>query len=57
MKGLLNALKGKKTYLVALIAAVVVALHSVGYIDSDIANTLLSFLGLSGLVTLRASIK
>jgi len=53
---LTKLLSGKKTYLVALAAGIVIFLQMIGAIDYDLASTLLSLLGVTGLVTLRAGI-
>lgn len=49
-------LKGKKTYIVSILAAAVVAATPLGYIPPDLANTILGFLGAAGLATLRAGV-
>lgn len=53
MKDLWNKLSGKKSYLIAVFVALVVLAHQLGWIDSDIANTLLGLLGAGGLMALR----
>jgi hypothetical protein len=52
----MEALKGKKTYLVALAAGLVVVAVHLGYITSDMGNTILGLLGATGLATLRAGV-
>ena len=54
---LVKWLQGKKTFLVAIGIAVVVGLQAAGILDTEIANTILGFLGASGLITLRAGLK
>jgi len=51
-----EALKGKKTYLVAAAGAVVTGLYFAGIIDAKLAEILLGFLGFTGLATLRAGV-
>lgn len=52
-----SALKGKKTYIVALLVAVATAAHQLGYIDAAMYTTALGLLGAGGLATLRAGVK
>lgn len=49
-------LKGKKTYIVAALAAVVVFLQHSGYITEDAASNILLLLGAAGAATLSAKI-
>tara|TARA_Y100000296_G_scaffold44840_1_gene51427 strand:- start:901 stop:1110 length:210 start_codon:yes stop_codon:yes gene_type:complete len=49
-------LKGKKTYLLAFTAAVIVGLQLAGYIDKELANELLKLIGAGSLVTLRLGV-
>tara|TARA_Y100000310_G_scaffold220382_1_gene221900 strand:+ start:219 stop:380 length:162 start_codon:yes stop_codon:yes gene_type:complete len=49
-------LAGKKTYIIAIIAAVLTVVVHLGYINQDIANTLFGLLGAGGLATLRSGI-
>lgn len=49
-----DMLKGKKTYIVAALAAAVVVGHTLGVVDSDLANRLLELLGVGAVITLRA---
>ncbi len=50
-------LTGKRTYIIATAAAVVVFLHQAGYIDQQVYETLLGLLGAGALTTLRLAIK
>ena len=50
-------LRGKRTYLLALIGAVIFILGRIGIITPDIENTLYTAIGLGGLFTIRAAIK
>lgn len=54
---LISLLSGKKTYLLAIVAAVIQGLVMVGKIDQDTANSLLALLGIGGVATVRAAIK
>lgn len=47
-------LEGKKTYIVAVLAAGVVFAYSLGYIDDGTYQTLLGLLGAGGIATLGA---
>lgn len=49
-------LKGKKTYIVAALGAIVLGLQLAGLISPEIATTAYTALGLGGAVTLRAAI-
>lgn len=49
-------LQGKKTYLVAAAAAGVTFAHALGWIDSDLTNTLYGLLGASGAATMAAKV-
>lgn len=49
-------LSGKKTYIVAILAGVIVALQSLDMIDQGQAEAIYGMLGAMGLVTLRAGI-
>jgi len=53
----MDFLKGRKTYILAAAAAVVTAAHSLGWIDAEMWATLLGFLGIGSVATLRAGIK
>ena len=56
MKKILNYLQGKKTYIVGLAIAVVVALNHLAVIDAQTGNIILGLLGAGGLITLRAAV-
>ena len=49
-------LKGKKTYIVAALTAIVAFLHSTGQIDDATYQTLLALLGAGALATVSAKI-
>ncbi|MBA60034.1 MAG: hypothetical protein CMQ40_12800 [Gammaproteobacteria bacterium] len=53
---MINWLKGKKTYLVAAGAAVVVFVHAMGWLSADQSNTVLGLLGAGGIAALRAGV-
>lgn len=52
----MDALKGKKTYIVAAAAALVTFAHALGYLDSDLTNTLYGLLGATGAATMAAKV-
>ena len=56
-KSLIEFLEGKRTYIVAALGIVTVALWYVGVVDDQGADKLLSLLGFGGLLALRASKK
>ena len=49
-------LKGKKTYIVAGAAMLVVGAQLLGFVDTDTANQALAALGFGAIVTLRAAV-
>ena len=49
-------LKGKKTYIVAGAALVVIGAQLLGFVDADMANQALGALGFGAIVTLRAAV-
>ena len=49
-------LKGYRTYLLAILAGLVTAAHSLGYIDNGVYQALLGFLGAGSIATLRAAL-
>lgn len=55
MKKVIEYLKGKKTYFIALAMGVITAVEFLGWIDSATAGTLYMILGAGGLASLRAS--
>lgn len=54
MLSFLSFLQGKKTYIVSIIALVVIGAHLFGFIDVNTANNILAFLFPTGLMTLKA---
>lgn len=56
MQDIIELLKGKKTYIVAGIAGLLMALNLLGYISQDTLKTLLELCGVGGLVTVRSAI-
>ena len=53
----MDYLKGKKTYILAVVALITIAGNLLGYIDADTANVLLTVFGFGGLITLRSALK
>lgn len=53
---MLDALKGHKTYLVALALAAAALAHSLGYLSDDAYKTTVELLGPTGLITLAAKV-
>jgi len=53
LNGLLG---GKKTYLIALAVGLVTAAQALGWIDAEVYQVILGFLGAGGLATLRAGV-
>ena len=53
---MLISLQGYKTYIVAALAGLVIALQQLGYITAEQAQTLLVLLGAAGAATLAAKI-
>ena len=49
-------MSGYKTYAIAALIGVVTVAHQLGYIDDNLRDTILGFLGAGGLATLRAGI-
>lgn len=49
-------LQGKKTYIVAGVAAIVFFLAAVGVIPQEVANMIYTILGITGVVTVAAKI-
>jgi hypothetical protein len=49
-------LSGYKTYIVAILTAIVTLLHSLGYIDEALFQTLLALLGAGAITTVSAKI-
>lgn len=51
-----DMLAGYKTYIVAILTAAVTLLHSLGYIDDNLKNTLLGLLAAGGIGTVAAKV-
>lgn len=56
MDGLRDALKGKKTYLQAAAAALLIGLGLAGFVDSEMVGTGLAVLGVGSVASLGAKI-
>jgi hypothetical protein len=56
-RGMLDKLAGKKTYIVAALSGVVFVAWTLGYIDDKTADSIMLFLGVNGLATLRAGMR
>lgn len=56
LKTMINFLKGKKSYLVAIAIGAVTTLHSLGYIDDETFKTILGILNSLGMAALAAKI-
>lgn len=56
MQSLFDALKGKKTYIIAVAIFVLGGLKATGYIDEDAYQSLVGLFGAAGLATLRHGI-
>lgn len=56
MLDILKFLSGKKTYIVSVLALGVIALWLFGVIEQEAAEKMLTALGVSGMITLRAAI-
>ncbi|BFU90140.1 MAG: hypothetical protein NTAFB01_13270 [Nitrospira sp.] len=56
MLGVLSFLSGKKTYIVSALALGVIGLWLFGVIDQEAAEKMLTTLGVSGIITLRAAV-
>lgn len=56
IKEVKEMLSGYKTYIVAILTAAVTLLHSLGYIDDTLFQTLLALLGAGALGTVSAKI-
>ncbi len=53
----MNFLEGKKTYILAVAALVIIGANLLGFVDEVTANTLLAVLGFGSVISLRAAIK
>ena len=49
-------LNGKKTYIVAVLGGIVIAVHSMGFLSAEMATGILGLLGFTGVATLRSGI-
>jgi hypothetical protein len=56
MAEILKWLAGKKTYLIAIAAGIIVTLNVMGYIEDTLANKILDYLGVGIIFTLRSAI-
>lgn len=56
MLGMLNFLSGKKTYIVSALGLGVIGGWMFGLIDQEAAEMMLTTLGVSGMITLRAAV-
>lgn len=57
MSNLIKSLEGKKTYICAVLIAVLTAGHYIGWIDAQMYQTLIGLFGAGGLASLRAAKK
>jgi hypothetical protein len=57
IKNILNFLKGKKTYFIAILVGLVAVAQYLGFIDNTVAVVLYGLLGATGTATLRAGIE
>ena len=53
---MMQFLDGKKTYILGTVGILTVAGYLFGWIDGNVANTILSLCGFGGLITLRSAI-
>ena len=56
MSKIIAFLSGKKSYIIALVGAVVVFLNQIGYLDPDLTNQVILYLFPAGLITLRQAV-
>lgn len=56
IKNIVSFLKGKKTYAIAIIAGVTLVLNMLKIIPSDLADMILKFCGVGGVITMRSAI-
>ena len=56
MKSLIEKLNGKRTYILAAVGGLVVALSLAGVISPETADVLLKLIGFGGLAALRAGV-
>lgn len=57
MINIIKWLQGKKTYFVGLFAVLTYIFNYFGWIDSVLANSIYTALGIAGVFTIRAAIK
>ena len=57
MSNLREMLKGKKTYALAFLGALLTFAHLMGWLDMGAYNQLMALLGFGGLAALRAGVK
>jgi len=50
-------LKGKKTYLAAVAVGILTAVKMMGWIDQQVYDAVLAFLGAAGLASMRSAVK
>ena len=53
---MIEFLKGKKTYLIAILIGIASTFHYLGYIDTQAYTAILGLLGAGGFASLRAGI-
>lgn len=53
---MMEFLKGKKSYLIAIAVAIVAGLHQLGYISDPMQITILTFLGAGAVASLKAAV-
>lgn len=53
----MDSLNGYRTYIIATAALLTIGANIFGFIDSSIANVLLTALGFGGMITLRSALK
>lgn len=52
----MNFLQGYKTYIIGVVALIIIGASMFGIVDANTANTILSILGFGGLISLRAAV-
>jgi len=50
-------LSGKKTYIIAFVAAILTGIQQMGWITPEMYQTILQWLGIGALVALRSAVK
>jgi len=56
MTNLINKIRGYKTYMVVAVSACVFVAQMLGYMDQELASQIYTFLGITGVATLRSAI-